>query len=88
MRLIDADAFRDYTINGWEEAKNNFRTEHYQEVAAAVTESLLLDIDEQKTAYDVDKVIKQLEKEQIASYITVQRAIEIVKRGGIGIIEE
>lgn len=49
-------------------------------------------INEQPTAYDMDKVVEELEEEskialeinESCMYAAFQRAIEIVKQGGVG----
>ena len=89
MRLIDADALKDTLL------KYHYTTEHNQ---------IFRYIDEQPTAYDVDKVVEQLEdvgqkmseSKSIQKYgksspanhryykaVSVKRAIEIVKGGGV-----
>ena len=89
MRLIDADALKDALL------KYHYTTEHNQ---------IFRYIDEQPTAYDVDKVVEQLEElgqkmsesKSIQKYgksspanhryykaVSVKRAIEIVKGGGV-----
>ena len=89
MRLIDADALKDTLL------KYHYTTEHNQ---------IFRYIDEQPTAYSVDKVVEQLEElgqkmsesKSIQKYgksspanhryykaVSVKRAIEIVKDGGV-----
>ena len=89
MRLIDADALKDTLL------KYHYTTEHNQ---------IFRYIDEQPTAYSVDKVVEQLEdvgqkmseSKSIQKYgksspanhryykaVSVKRAIEIVKGGGV-----
>lgn len=58
-----------------------------------MAEAICQDIDEQSTAYDVDKVVKQLEERSVLArpvgwskayeIVTLQDVIEIVKAGGI-----
>ena len=93
MRLIDADEFKEYVSEGYEQNKDLLQTDEYRNFAGAVTQGMLKDIDEQPTAYDIDKVVKQLEK---VSFIDVDEeyadngqnmlflhdATEIVKKGG------
>ena len=50
MRLIDADAFKQYCIKGMEEMKKYFKTDEGLKLAIETTESFLKDIDEQPTA--------------------------------------
>lgn len=63
-------------------------------ISKALTEIFETIIDEQPTAYDVDKVVERLEKEKNPNYredgslmgeraaIEIDKAIEIVKAGG------
>lgn len=90
MRLIDADEFKDYISEGYEQHKNELKTKEYRKLADGITKGFLLDIGEQPTAYDVDKVIKELEGwRDVHTYNNHDRleafqiAIDIVKRGGI-----
>ena len=78
MRLIDADKLLE-----------ELRQYH----PLSLSHGILSDIEYFPTAYDVDKVVKQLEelKETIyesyglgnCAYVAVCNAIEIVKRGGV-----
>ena len=63
MRLIDADALKDTLL------KCNYTTAHNQ---------IFRQIDEQQTAYDVDKVVEQLEEESELSYADFDRYVEDV----------
>ena len=92
MRLIDADALI-----------KRFETIQKQEQAIGLDFVAIIDeIKEQQTAYDVDKVVKELEekKEEVQRMkntcvalsdlevcdienVTYERAIEIVKQGGV-----
>lgn len=93
MRLIDADALKEYCMRA-SKSDDDFRR-----VSLATLASV---IDAQPTAYDADKVVEQLEKlreldacdfdncpvEDIHCYDCTQkrmakRAIEIVKGGGV-----
>lgn len=49
MRLIDADAFKEYCREGMEEMKKYFKTDKGLKLAIETTESFLKDIDEQPT---------------------------------------
>lgn len=86
MRLIDADALKEYCMRA-SKSDDDFRR-----VSLA---TLASEIDAQPTAYDADKVVEQLENERkfweearnlqiggakIRSYA---HAIEIVKGGGV-----
>lgn len=78
MRLIEADAFIEYLGLDVENARE-------ENLAAAVS---LEDFDRQQTAYDVDKVVGQMEEYvRESSNVDYNRAmieaIEIVKSGGI-----
>ena len=75
MRLIDADALKDTLL------KYHYTTEHNQ---------IFRYIDEQQTAYSVDKVVEQLEKlpkgsawNHNSDNIDRKKTIEIVKGGGV-----
>lgn len=92
MRLIDADAFKEYIKNGFRDATNLFKSEECRDVARQITEAFCRDIDEQPTAYDIDKVVEQL-KERSKEFnsglrlhgkpedMLTDEAIEIVKAG-------
>lgn len=92
MRLIDADVFKEYIKNGFRDATNLFKSEECRDVARQITEAFCHDIDEQPTAYDIDKVVEQL-KERSKEFnsglrlhgkpenMLTDEAIEIVKAG-------
>ena len=92
MRLIDADAFKEYIENGFQEATNLLKNEEGRELARQITDAFCRDIDEQPTAYDIDKVVEQL-KERSKEFnsglrlhgkpeeMLTDEAIEIVKAG-------
>ena len=80
MRLIDADAFNDWILS------------HFAEPQSALILTLQGFIAEQPTAYDVDKIVEQLEttrkecEDPFQDYCPdyfIERAIEIVKGGGV-----
>ena len=53
-----------------------------------VTNSIIDEVEEQPTAYDIDKVIEELgkaswEETDISTVIYIDDAIEIVKQGGV-----
>lgn len=95
MRLIDADEFKKYVSEIFEQNKDLFQTDEYRNFAGAITQGILDDIDKQPTAYNVDKVVEQLEElkdterdDGVAELITtrvwnrsISKAIEIVKNG-------
>ena len=73
MRLIDADDFKKF-IQALCKADSPY-------------ESFIELLDKQTTAYDIDKVIRQLNLESVGSSIQMSlgllKAIEIVKHGGV-----
>ena len=85
MRLIDADAFIEYLGLDVE----NVREDNVGEIVT------LEDFDRQPTAFDKEKVIKELRTERNPiyredgslmfdkTYISIDNAIEIVEKGGI-----
>ncbi len=91
VRLIDADVFKEYIKNGFRDVTNLFKTEEYRDLARQITDAFCLDIDEQPTAYDVYKVVEQLEEASFydsfvseeTKVIDFPKAIEIVKAGGL-----
>jgi len=80
MRLIDADELKEWI------------TGHCDiELDEATEGEILRVIDDQPTAYDVDKVVEQFKKERkfwlnrnIVPAINLDKAISIVKGGGQG----
>ena len=79
MRLIDADKLIEDMSNKWD-MQDLYLPIHFKELL----------IDEQPTAFDVDKVVEQLEKESYyidietdREVVNLNEAIEIVRRGGI-----
>nr|DAF29669.1 MAG TPA: hypothetical protein [Caudoviricetes sp.] len=92
MRLINADVFKKYIKNGFRDATNLFKSEECKDVARQITDAFCRDIDEQPTAYDIDKVVEQL-KERSKEFnsglrlhgkpekMLTDEAIEIVKAG-------
>lgn len=92
MGLIDADALKEYCMRA-SKSDDDFRR-----VSLATLASV---IDAQPTAYDVDKVVEQLEdygNEEMCYYKNtpyekcieecINKAIEIVKGGGVDEMEE
>ena len=90
MRFIDADALKE-NISKWLKPSKPDETEMIEVADAFV--STMMDIDEQPTAFDVDKVVKQLEDRSVLSrpvgwskayeIIMLKDAIDIVKEGGV-----
>nr|DAV34870.1 MAG TPA: hypothetical protein [Caudoviricetes sp.] len=93
MRLIDADALKEYCMRA-SKSDDDFRR-----VSLATLASV---IDAQPTAYDVDKVVEKLEKRRMDAlrhlrenkgtefgyasecvYNALNEAVEIVKGGGV-----
>ena len=79
MRLIDADAFIEYLgLDAEGSRKNN--------LGAIVT---LEDFDRQPSAYNVDRVMEQLEANsmfvqgEVAPFVLLDDAVEIVKSGSL-----
>ena len=71
MRLIDADKLKDTLL------KYHYTTEHNQ---------IFRYIDEQPTAYSVERVVELLENDESHTFdgcINKRYAIEIVKGGGV-----
>ena len=82
-RLIDADKFKEYIVDGFEQNKDLF-TDEYRDFVKVITCGFLKDIDEQPTAYDIDKVVEQLEENYSCDVgnlkmISVDKVIEILK---------
>lgn len=90
MRLIDADLLKE-NISKWLKPSKPDETEMI-DVADAIV-STMMEIDEQPTAYDTDKVVEQLENRSALArpvgwskayeIIMLKDAIEIVKGGGV-----
>lgn len=92
MRLIDADLLK-RNITKWLKPSKPDETEMI-EVADALV-STMMEIDEQTTAFDVDKVISELKRDKFIESECIlsdvhqgynaglSRAIEIVKGGGV-----
>lgn len=81
MRLIDADALKEYCMRA-SKSDDDFRR-----VSLATLASV---IDAQPTAYDVDKVVEQLEEfreemEQFKCGGMLSDMIEVVKAGGVDV---
>ena len=92
MRLIDADLLR-RNISKWLKPSKPDETEMIEVSDALV--STMMEIDEQPTAFDVDKVMEQLKRDKFIESECIlsdvhqgynaglNRAIEIVKGGGV-----
>lgn len=91
-RLIDADLLKE-NISRWLKPSASDETEMI-EVADALV-STMIEIEEQPTAFDVDKVISELKRDKFVESECIlsdvhqgynaglSRAIEIVKGGGV-----
>ena len=86
-RLIDADKLLEETRRDRDYARKNGFLDMYYEGQVLIDR-----IKSQPTAYDVDKVVEQLEKqksgltewaEDEAFKLAIHKAIEIVKQGGV-----
>ena len=60
MRLIDADAFKQYIIDGYEMVADRFTTKELKEEALKVSMEFCKDIDEQPTSRDLIECINEL----------------------------
>ena len=95
MRLIDADKFKEYIADGFEQNEDLF-TDEQRDFVKVITWGLLKDINEQPTAYDIDEIIERLEECKTKKYVSgitntpyefgachaMDDAIKIVKEGG------
>lgn len=88
MRLIDADVFAERLLMVWDTADKEKKAEISAVISNVVTPILV----GTPTAYDIDKVVEQLEAELykgmesldpvlISFNFGINKAIEIVKRG-------
>ncbi len=68
MRLIDADLLKE-NISKWLKPSKPDETEMI-EVADAIV-STMMEIDEQPTAFDVDKVVEQLKELKMRYFLTI-----------------
>ena len=92
MRLIDADLLKENILTWLKPPSKPDETEMI-DVADAIV-STMMEIDEQPTVFDVDKVVKQLDKasdyyefdeqgKEHVQMINLTEAIEIVKDCGV-----
>ena len=84
MRLVDIDEFENNTVSEFER-NNNFE---YRDMVKSIIFSIVQDLDKQPTAYNIDRVIEQLEENYSCDVgnlkmISLDKAIEIVKKRGI-----
>ena len=81
MRLIDADAFKNYIQEGWEATKHEFK-HAYRELAEAITQSFLDDIDEQPTVDEWTSVKKGLPDREGFYTVTVKGPVRLQDESG------
>ena len=84
MRLVDIDEFENNTVSKFER-NNNFE---YRDMVKSIIFSIVQDLNKQPTAYNIDRVIEQLEENYSCDVgnlkmISLDKAIEIVKKRGI-----
>ena len=87
MRLVDIDEFENNAVSEFERNKNLFGENEYRDMVKSIIFSIVQDLDKQSIAYDIDRVIEQLEENYSCDagnlkMISLDKAIEIVKRGG------
>lgn len=68
MRMIDADALKE-NISKWLKPSKPDETEMIEVADAFV--STMMDIDEQPTVFDVDKVVEQLEELKMRYFLAI-----------------
>ena len=78
MRLIDADELYDKLAD-----RLTWLMGYGDEVYLTVGSTIRNVMDEQKTAYDVDKVVEQIKTLSPANYVTKDDVLKIVKGGGV-----
>ena len=54
-RLIDADEFKNYVMDGFEESSGLFKTEEVRDLARSTAISICQDVDEMETVIPADK---------------------------------
>lgn len=84
MRLIDADELILH-LNDFMLQQSPIDAQDIESISvSAVIKDCIKAVEEQPTAYDVDKVVQQLDAIEIWNgFIKTNKAIEIVKGGGI-----
>lgn len=88
-RLIDADALKNEIADQMKSVQTDTSWATY--MTAFVVEAMVHLINRQPTAYDIEKVVAELEeeKEVVKEYdkyyhaVRIENAIDIVKRGGV-----
>ena len=83
MRLIDADALIEEIDNQMKELQKDGNDDLARGVTLFIAEKMKSFIKAQPTAYDVEKVVSELEKasKTMMPVIPTKDAIDIVKRG-------
>ena len=83
MRLIDADALMEEIDNQMKELQKDGNDDLARGVTLFIAEKMKSFIKAQPTAYDVEKVVSELEKasKTMMPVIPTKDAIDIVKRG-------
>ena len=76
-RLIDADKFKEYIVDGFEQNKDLF-TDEQRDFVKVVTCGFLKDIDEQPTAYNIDEIVEQL-RSYLNGWVPVETIYEVIK---------
>lgn len=96
MRLIDADklimALNDYALTEAPDGRECAGERRISSAAYSTIQNCMKAVEEQPTAFDLDKVVQQLEKRSTLSrpvgwtkyyeLVTLDDAVEIVKGGG------
>ena len=96
MRLIDADQLiMDLSDYALQESPNDNMDDEEKDLQSKIYAAIMFCIDfveQTKTAYDVDKVVEELESELEKGNIAIDfgefRLFEIVKQGGVGKVVE
>ena len=82
MRLIDADKFKEYIADGFEQNEDLF-TDEQRDFVKVITWGFLKDINEQPTAYDIDEIVEKL-RSYLNGWVPVETIYEVIEivRGG------
>ena len=78
MRLIDADAFKEYCKTGLDETKTMIRSGSMRAFAEELTEAFIRDIDEQPTVRSEYQVNVELTEEQLREFAKKMKNAPIV----------
>ena len=89
MRLIDADALLEqYNIKDATKYGNKDAEQQAHSYSTMMLYEIADMIEDAPTAYDIDKVVEQLEADKVHTFdgcINKRYAIEIVKGGGVNV---